>query len=277
MKSQDLQKLDAHWDYEPGRDAFHRVPFFRAEVTDAVERVPTGFMKSFSRNSCVTFLLGVALGTAVCATRADMFSFSGLNKDIPDADLSGTVDVQQVNGVQGLILDLNVALTIESTGWGAFNGDLYITLQHGSGLSVLLNRLGRTATDAIGYGDPGVQVTLDDEAAQDIHLYRGLNGPLNSPLTGTWQPDARFVLPFDVVETSARTAFLDVFDGLDPNGEWTLFLADLETGGTANLEQWALEIETVRVPVPEVIPTSIILTPLFAICVLHALSRRRMT
>ena len=28
---------------EPGRDAFHRVPFFSGEVTDAVKRVPTRF------------------------------------------------------------------------------------------------------------------------------------------------------------------------------------------------------------------------------------------
>src|ERR1035438_9836527 len=27
---------------EPGKDAFHRVPFFSGKVTDAVERVPTG-------------------------------------------------------------------------------------------------------------------------------------------------------------------------------------------------------------------------------------------
>ena len=28
---------------EPGKDAFHRVPFFPGEVRDAVERVPTTF------------------------------------------------------------------------------------------------------------------------------------------------------------------------------------------------------------------------------------------
>ena len=33
----------------PGRDAFHRVPFFSGEVTDAVERVPTSGMFRLAR------------------------------------------------------------------------------------------------------------------------------------------------------------------------------------------------------------------------------------
>ena len=40
--------LRMHLDHEPlGRDAFHRVRNLRRKKTDAVERVPTGFMGSF--------------------------------------------------------------------------------------------------------------------------------------------------------------------------------------------------------------------------------------
>jgi hypothetical protein len=39
----------AHWDHEPGRDAFHRVPDFpfreAQEIRDGVESVPTRFME----------------------------------------------------------------------------------------------------------------------------------------------------------------------------------------------------------------------------------------
>src|SRR3989442_10797135 len=40
----------AHWDHEPGRDAFHRVPIFGAKVTDAVERVPTNWGARFMQS-----------------------------------------------------------------------------------------------------------------------------------------------------------------------------------------------------------------------------------
>ena len=40
--------LRMHLDHEPlGRDAFHRVRNLRRKKTDAVERIPTGFMESF--------------------------------------------------------------------------------------------------------------------------------------------------------------------------------------------------------------------------------------
>ena len=35
---------------------------------------------------------------------------------------------------------------------------------------------------------------------------------------------------------------LTSFNGLDAAGEWTLYLADLESGGTNQLREWALEI-----------------------------------
>ena len=37
----------------------------------------------------------------------------------------------------------------------AFDGDIYAYLGHGSGISNLLNRAGRTASDAFGYSDNG--------------------------------------------------------------------------------------------------------------------------
>jgi hypothetical protein len=70
---------------------------------------------------------------------------------------------------------------------------------------------------------------------------------LGESLTGEWQPDARDISPNAVLDTTTRTAFLDQFQGTNPDGSWTLFLADSDFGGTARLVRWELEF----IPVPE--------------------------
>ena len=39
-------------------------------------------------------------------------------------------------------------------------------------------------------------------------------------------------------------------NGLDPNGSWTLFFADLSAGDQTTLTSWSLEITAVPEPVP---------------------------
>ena len=71
-------------------------------------------------------------------------------------------------------------------------------------------------------------------------------------LTGTFQPDARNVSPFSVLDTSPWTAFLSSFDGLDPNGTWTLFIADVSPVGIGTLDSWSLTVDgTGPVGVPD--------------------------
>ena len=97
--------------------------------------------------------------------------------------------------------------------------DEKITLSHGSGFSVLLNRVGSTAGNPYGYSDSGLSVTLSDSAANDIHTYRSVVSlAAGAPLTGTWQPDARITDPGSVVNTDSRSAFLSSFNGSNPNG-----------------------------------------------------------
>ena len=132
-----------------------------------------------------------------------------------------------------MILKVTISLTIS----GDFNGDLYVQLTHGSGFSVLLNRVGRTSLNEFGYGDSGMDITLsDDAAAGDVHVYRTTlfgneNTPVAGMLTGVWAPDARITDPDVVLNTDSRSATLSSFNGLDPNGTWTLFIADASGGG----------------------------------------------
>ena len=166
---------------------------------------------------------------------------------IHDASASGLASTRMVSTRITQMTDLNVSLKIN----GSFNGDLYAYLTHSSGRTVLLNRVGKRASNNLGYGDDGLDVTFDDAASGgDVHIYRyTINGgshnpalPANTPLTGVWAPDARTNSPLTVLDTDTRAALLNSFDGLNPNGEWVLFVADLESGDIHTLDSWGLEI-----------------------------------
>jgi hypothetical protein len=203
-------------------------------------------------NSMKSLSFGLVLGIAAATAFAEdpvvqNYSFSdGFQNGgaIPDGSSIGWSDTRLIDdwGSGLSIADVSVTLHIV----GGYNGDFYAYLTHDTGFAVLLNRVGRTESDAFGYADPGVNVTLWDGAATDIHLYGGNGGLL---LTGAWQPDGRNVNPGIVTDASTRGAMLSTFNGLSPNGEWTLFISDLSIGGgEALLQNWSLEIAAVPEP-----------------------------
>ena len=181
--------------------------------------------------------------------RAQPFTNSAsttVNLGIPDNDASGVASTIQFSSAQiDRITDVNVTLNIS----GNFNGDLYGYLSFGSGFSVLLNRTGRTAANSLGYSDGGFNITLDDEATNgDIHTYRVTLNPGGGALNGAWAPDGRNTSGGNGLDTDPRSALLNGFDGLNPNGPWALFVADLSPGGTSRLNSWGLQV--VGVPEP---------------------------
>ena len=70
------------------------------------------------------------------------------------------------------------------------------------------------------------------------------------PLTGQWEPDGRNIDPSLVLDTTGRTARLDVFNGLNASGDWTLYFADVSSGGTSTLNGWGMQITATAVPEP---------------------------
>ena len=170
---------------------------------------------------------------------------------IGDAPNSGLARVLNVSTSDTVITDISVGLDIGSlAGDTAWNGDLYAQLVGPSGtLSVLINRPGVTDPANAGYGDPGFSVTLSDSATTDIHEYPFLpGGPTFNPsgqVTGTWQSDGR-----TDPTTSGRTKPLSQLFGQNPNGNWTLLVADLANGNRAQLNSWSLTITTSPVPEP---------------------------
>ncbi len=65
-----------------------------------------------------------------------------------------------------------------------------------------------------------------------------------------WQPDGRAVDPAVVLDSPPRSACLSSFDGLDRNGTWNLFVADLAAGDVAQLDSRSLTI-TASDAIPE--------------------------
>lgn len=178
-----------------------------------------------------TILLGGLILLAATVCNATLYTWdSGFANGgvIPDANPGGWSDTRTLSGLDSQITDVNVVLTIT----GGYNGDLYGYLVHSSGFTVLLDRVGSGSGSepqfTYGFSTAGFgTITLDDDSLNgDIH------GIVN-PAGGTYASDG---------------GALDSFNGLNPNGTWTLFLADLSGGETSTLVSWGLDIEAVPEP-----------------------------
>ena len=111
---------------------------------------------------------------------------------------------------------------------------------------------GKSTSNPIGYEDDAFDVTFsDDLSGSDIHLYQAEQSTVpGDRVTGTWQPDGRDVDPMTVLDSDPRTAFLSVFNGKNPTGDWTLFVADMSTGAFYIVDTWSLRL-TGNTVIPE--------------------------
>lgn len=208
----------------------------------------TFLMKTIRCLSLTLVALAFTVSRGIAALLIETATFAP-NVLIPDGSIVGVADTRTFNSAISTITE--VRLTLEIAGANAFNGDYYAYLSHSSGFAVLLNRAGKTSGNPFGYADSGFLVTFDDTpGSPDIHGYQALVNPLGGALTGTWGSDGRNVDPATALDTSLRSATLAAFDGLDPNGAWTLFVADLSPLGEGRLLNWQLEV-TGATAVPE--------------------------
>src|SRR5438132_4658410 len=87
------------------------------------------------------------------SAQATVFSYNvnNINGTIPDGDFNGYQSSQNISGLLGNTLDVNVTLNVS----GGFNGDLYAWVSHNNIKAILLNRVGRTSSSSVGYPDAG--------------------------------------------------------------------------------------------------------------------------
>ncbi len=194
-------------------------------------------MKKILSLVAVMFTAGRVAATVVPGTISTNWTGSQL---IPDNNASGVAFTFNVAAGSPLVVT-NVTVDLQIA--GGWNGDLYAYLTHGSGFSVLLNRIGSTSANAGGSGVFGMNVEFSDSYLTDIHT------ALNNPLMGNFAPDGRFVNPFGALDTDPRNALLGGFNGLDPNGTWTLFFADVSPLAASTIQSWSVTLGT-TVPEP---------------------------
>ena len=193
------------------------------------------------------------------------FLFGG---DIPDESVWFDTRTFSTPITDTFLTDVNVSLEIT----GGFNGDLSAYLIHSSGFSVLLNRPGKTAVNSTGFNDAGMNVVFDDDGTNpDSHV----NFTGGAILGGaSWRPDGRLADPNDVLNTDFRDQFLQSFNGTNPNGDWTLVIADNSAGGgVSRVAAWGLQITAVPEP-GGAVDTGILLGSVFLIRMRRPLKKR---
>lgn len=198
----------------------------------------------------LSFAAVVLCGMAAGAQSTTNFTFN-VNAAVPENTIFGLSEGTNLTVTGGNIQSVSVSLDIS----GGFNGDLYAYLDGpNGGYAVLLNRTGVSGGNMFGYADTGFNITLSDAAANSVHFYQSDSYSLNGSgqLEGTWQPDGEAINPDSPAAdfTGAQTAMLSSFDDTDPNGTWTLFVADVGSGGEATLNSWSLSLTTAVVPEP---------------------------
>jgi cysteine-rich repeat protein len=148
---------------------------------------------------------------------APQASFDGAGAEVPDNDAGGVTSTIEVAGLGARLLDADVTLSIAHA--NAAHLDVHLTSPAGTRID-LVTDLGANQDDLF-YG-----TVLDDQAATAVS-----DAPL--PPSGTALTA--------VVPEGALGAFM----GEDPNGTWTLTVAD-DTGGTSGtLDGWRLHLTAV--------------------------------
>ena len=155
-------------------------------------------------------------------------SGTSLNAVIPDSNPNGITVAINVSGAASTLTVVTVTVNIA----GGYNGDLYAYLAYNGTLVTLLNRVGTesggTIQQLFGYSTAGFNNVTLGASGSDIH---GVQNPTSGI---TYTPDG---------------GSLSAFNGMNPNGTWTLFFADMSGGNVSTLNGWSLDITAVPEPV----------------------------
>ena len=214
-------------------------------------------MKPFSLFASALLLAGSTLSPAAqAAPITETYASGVLDVAIADDQPVLTSFLQRITGsaivsLTEVVLRLELRAAPDTEG---FASDMFASLIRSpvgvlpdgdDPAAVLLNRVGITSSDAVGFGYDGWDATFLDAAAGDVHLVDLADGAL----AGEYQPDGRLDATDTVLD---RPALLGVFVGGPANGDWLFNVGDLSAGGTMNLVSWTLTLTGEGDPGPEV-------------------------
>jgi hypothetical protein len=189
--------------------------------------------------------LGIAeLGTSAAKSRATSrakkrFENRAVSLAIVDGGIASSSTIQ-VSGLDAPVTDVNVSLfAIDFRGDGT--QDLDVLLVGPGGSALILSDVGGFTTTS------NITVTLDDQQQEPLPSNTALTFGFFQP-TNFGSPDTMNLGNGPVTVESGDS--LGVFNGVNPNGEWRLFVFDDSPGndvpvpGSGIIGGWALEITT---------------------------------
>jgi cysteine-rich repeat protein len=147
-------------------------------------------------------------------------TFAGPGAKIPDNDAGGVTTSIAVGGLAPRLWDVNVAVSIRHPNPSEL--ELYLTAPSGKRIDLVKRLSGQGAARANLFDG----TTFDDQAGMPVSLVSPL--PPSGTALGTVTPDGA----------------LAEFMGDDPNGTWTLTVADRVAGNTGTLDGWSLTLVT---------------------------------
>jgi subtilisin-like proprotein convertase family protein len=204
-------------------------------------------------------LLGLAATATLATAQIFTTNVTGVataGNTIYEYNPAGMTETFTAADLAGAITNISISLDIS----GGFNGSLYAYLAGPQGqLAVLLNRPGISGSNPYGSGDAGMNITLSETAAINIHDYAAnpssytvTGGQVTGVGTTTFLADGRVVDPMSsggTIGGTTPTAGLSLFNTTTGDGTWTLFIADLAPGGgNATLNSAVLTIMTAPEP-----------------------------
>ena len=209
---------------------------YRIQISEAQEcGVPVNLRLTMMPISCSNTLdFTINTGAVPAPTQYSFDSITGSDSPV-EIISNSTIDVPlTVSGFSGTVQDLNFSVDgsicntiIDSQTVGITHSyvfDLDITLISPSGTQVLLVEGigGNDAND--GSGVNICNMVLDDEGS--FPSIQTQNTASNAPFTGTWTPNNS----------------LSAFDGENPNGTWTLRVADIFELDSGFVRAWSIYI-----------------------------------
>jgi len=197
-------------------------------------------------------LLTLAVLSVSAAAMADPWSVVGAGGSVPDNNAGGFTSSANFTGAAGSITGItSVTLQTFSHTWV---GDLTIWLEHGANRFTLMQRPRGDATATSTVGDSSNMLgtyTFDVVSATTIEQAAATsNLTTHNILAGSYRAAHQTNELATTVGLNDVLSDGSVFNGMDPNGTWTLRITDGAAGDLGTLQGWSAEGTYTAVPEP---------------------------